>query len=393
MIANPDSIHTRTWIAGLQNCGVTVTVLFVKDWMKEKDRSDDDLGVETILLDSPTKKQMISTAFRHLSFGPLSRDLRNKTRLHQELKVLGRKIRDIAESLNVDFIHAHGVSSSALLAGASGFHPFSASAWGSDIYVAPMKYPYLLDLVKEVLSSADFVQVESKMSADRVEELSSIDDEKLLIGTWGVNVDDFNQDHQDFSVLDQFSISESKFILSFRSLEPIYQIHLIIEAFNRVAEQYNNVKLVIGSDGSEKESLANLVHQFDLTDRVIFTGYVDLDTKKSLFSNAYCYIQCPSSDGVAITVMEAMASGLPIISSDAGENRILVKNGINGYLIEQPFVDGLEKAMKDLLNNEALRNQMGSESRKYAEKNLSRQGFFNAYYNKVLQTITSSLDT
>ncbi|MDF1539526.1 MAG: glycosyltransferase family 4 protein [Candidatus Thorarchaeota archaeon] len=383
MISNPGSIHTRNWSEGLQKSGIDVIVAYVKEWMRDAKHFQKELNAEIILFDSPSKSNLIKSAFGNFRINPLLRDLKNKTKIHQELEIIGKELGQVIKNREIDYVHAHGVATSALLAYSSGFEKYGVTAWGSDIYIAPEKYPYLKGLISNAVSHASIIHVESELSASRIKELAHIDEDKLFVSTWGVDVDAFTPDGQVMDNHYASQIQDKRVLLSFRALEPLYQIGSIIDAYKEISEEFHDIVLVIGSNGSEKDRLLKKVADMELEERVIFTGFVETDLKRSLLSNSYCYVQCPASDGVAITVMEAMASGLPIISSNVGENMILIEDGHNGILVNEPYQTTLANAMRKLLRNPELKDAMSNASRQLALAKHNRGFFFDNLMSRV----------
>ncbi|MCK4566363.1 MAG: glycosyltransferase family 4 protein, partial [Candidatus Thorarchaeota archaeon] len=102
------------------------------------------------------------------------------------------------------------------------------------------------------------------------------------------------------------------------------------------------------------------------------------------------YVQFPESDGVSITAMEAMSSGLPIISSDVGDVPTLVKDGENGFLVDPNSTDALTQAIRKLLQNTQLQEKMGKESRDEAVTNHDRTKFFGSIAQRM-KTIASNV--
>ncbi|MFX1484414.1 MAG: glycosyltransferase, partial [Promethearchaeota archaeon] len=108
-----------------------------------------------------------------------------------------------------------------------------------------------------------------------------------------------------------------------------------------------------------------------------------------LLSNAELYVQFPKSDGVAISAMEAMSSGLPIISSDVGETSVLVIDGENGILVAEDSSSALAGAILKVVENPDLRKEMATNSRQLAVKNHDRYRFIELFIEKIKEVIQS----
>lgn len=384
-ISNPNSVHTKKWIEGLKEKGLDVLLIYVDKWFQVSKRKPGNLGVKTIILKDPTITQIITELPKPHQFSNVIKDLKGATLLHQKLPILGRQVKEISEKNEVDIIHGHGMAAAGLLAWASNFHPYSVSVWGSDLYLAPKKYPYVRSLIQKSFEGADFIQVHSELAAERVRELAQVQPDKLMISTWGVDTEYFTPRKSNPEVFTKFRIPTKRYLLSFRSLEKLYQIDKIIQAFGRIYHDFPDTSLLISNEGKEKPKCIELAKELGIKDRVIFPGFIeyDSDDRPAMIASAYCVVQCPMSDGVSISALESLASGQPIISSDAGENRIIIKDGKNGFLVNPPYEKNLADAIRELLSNPDLRTQMAHAARESAVKYYNQSKFFEEYITRA----------
>ena len=91
----------------------------------------------------------------------------------------------------------------------------------------------------------------------------------------------------------------------------------------------------------------------------------------SLYKNSHIAVLPSYREGLPKSLLEAMAIGRPVITTDAPGCRVVVKEGVNGYLVKLKDVDTLAEAMDKLIGDKALRQKMGMEGRKYAEEEFS----------------------
>jgi len=116
--------------------------------------------------------------------------------------------------------------------------------------------------------------------------------------------------------------------------------------------------LVVGYDAGFKKDLTHLIEKLDLGDKVIFTGKLgDEDLARAYFSSD-AFVLFSEWEGFGIVVLEAMASGLPVIVSDRGALPTLIKNRENGLIAKFPNVKELEKQIKLLFENKKLNQKI-----------------------------------
>jgi glycosyltransferase involved in cell wall biosynthesis len=139
---------------------------------------------------------------------------------------------------------------------------------------------------------------------------------------------------------------------------------LLIDAFSKVREQIKNVKLILVGDGELRNAVEKKVAQNGLSDVVEFTGNIQNVAEKLRSADAFVL---PSRyEGLPLTILEAMASGLPIIATNVGGVPDIVKD--NGVLFKDNDLDSLVAAMLKLARDLLLREQMGKKSILYVEK-------------------------
>jgi glycosyltransferase involved in cell wall biosynthesis len=116
--------------------------------------------------------------------------------------------------------------------------------------------------------------------------------------------------------------------------------------------------LIIAGDGPEFQRLKNLSNEHD---SIIFTGYVDEETKTRLYSIADIFVLPTFHDPWGLTVNEAMTYGLPVIVTSAASCSDHLIQG-NGIITTPGNVDELAQALNYLLDNEEVRKTMGAHS-------------------------------
>ncbi len=136
---------------------------------------------------------------------------------------------------------------------------------------------------------------------------------------------------------------------------------LILKLFARLCEERNDINLILCGDGVCHESLIEFAKELNIADKVEFTGNV-ADTENYL-CRADIYLQSSHREGLPLSIIEAMAASLPIISTDVGGISDIVKD--NGILVKDNDEDAYFKAMCMLLEDKALREKMGGLSKSY----------------------------
>lgn len=164
--------------------------------------------------------------------------------------------------------------------------------------------------------------------------------------------------HDDFVLLFLGRLSERKGIYD-----------LIDVLAQHKAEFDGKVKLLFGGDG-EVEQVKELLKKHNLTGIAEFQGWVAGEEKEHLLNIANAFILPSYTEGLPISVLEAMSYSLPIISTTVGGIPEIVKNGVNGYLIEPGDKEAMYNAIRSLMSNKQLRDEMGKKSDKIVQAHL-----------------------
>jgi glycosyltransferase involved in cell wall biosynthesis len=127
----------------------------------------------------------------------------------------------------------------------------------------------------------------------------------------------------------------------------------------------------IAGDGPEMQALQTLARQLGIADRVKFLGWQSREQLVQTYRQTNVFLFPSRHEGMPNAVLEAMASGMPVIASCIAGNDELVLNEQTGYLVPSEDIDALQTALKKLLNDAALRQEMGRAARRLAQESYS----------------------
>lgn len=155
--------------------------------------------------------------------------------------------------------------------------------------------------------------------------------------------------------------------LSNRILEPLYNIDCILRAFQIIQRKYADAKLIIAHEGFDRQRLESVARDLQLNN-VEFVGLVPHERIAELYDSVDIYLNSPDLDCMPGSLIECFASGLPIVSTNAGGIPYIVEDGVTALLVELNDHDALaEKAML-LLERPDLSKQIIENGRREAGK-------------------------
>ena len=155
--------------------------------------------------------------------------------------------------------------------------------------------------------------------------------------------------------------------LSNRSLESLYNIECIFRAFKIISRRFPDARLIVANDGIERENLKRAAREMNLQN-VEFIGLVPHDKIAELYDSVDVYLNSPNFDCMPGSLIECFASGLPVVSTDAGGIPYIVADGETGLLVKTNDHEALAaKAIYLLENAAATRAITGSARRECAK--------------------------
>jgi len=185
----------------------------------------------------------------------------------------------------------------------------------------------------------------------------------------GVNCSQFSSPdpHEIQMLQNRWRIKPEELILIYVGTFLGRNLSILIHAFKKITEHYEGVRLFLVGEGEEKKKLHRLVERLDISDQVVFTGYLAYQLVPAFLKLAQIAISpIPKNDIYNIQpplkTLEYLASGLPIVATNTIANRIFIKDGINGILVrdkEESIFNGIDR----LLSDEKLRNLLSSNAK------------------------------
>jgi glycosyltransferase involved in cell wall biosynthesis len=143
--------------------------------------------------------------------------------------------------------------------------------------------------------------------------------------------------------------------------DPIKQIERLVEIVQLLKPRLPHLSLVMVGDGQEGERIRRLVFEKDLQRSVIFTG--SLPNASHMYPVFDVYIAASRKEGLPLSLVEAMAAGLPVVATDVPGHRDVVVHGETGMLVPPGDTGALAEAVASLVSDPARRKAMGESGR------------------------------
>ena len=364
-LADIRSIHTWKWITFFANNRNEIHVITL-DYPEESERVKD---AEDYLNKCGIIVHKIKKAIPSLFFSPF----------------IAKKL---IKKIQPDIIHAHFVTQYGFLGAMSGKHPFIITAWGDDVLIHPKKSVFFRMLVKYSLKKADIITCDGENTESVISKLGG-NPKRIYRINFGIDTKKFSPNCANRGLfLQKFGQTNQKYVIYLRGFEPIYSAETLINAIPRVLAKYPDVTFLLAGGGAQMKDLQDRVENSGYKHKVFFLGRIPNDYMPAYLATSDIYVSTSLSDsGIAASTAEAMACGVPPISTQCGDIDSWIQDGINGYIIETKNEIVLAEKILNLLQNETLRNQFGSRCRQII---VSKQDYYNEMnkMNEIYKQLT-----
>jgi glycosyltransferase involved in cell wall biosynthesis len=269
-----------------------------------------------------------------------------------------------------DVLHAHRVSSAGWLGAFSGFHPFVVTPWGSDLYLHPDRSATARWLAQYVMQKADLVTADSADLCHKAIDFGAPEAITHVI-QWGVDLELFKPGKDLAQLRQSLQIENGPVILSPRGLNPVYNIDTIIQSISRVKAEFPGVVYLLrkyNEDIRYQREIEQLIQELKISQTIRWIGKIEpWQMVADYYKLADIVVSVPSSDSTAVSVLEAMACGAPVIASDLPSTREWIINGENGILVAVRDAGQLAEATIRLLQDPRQRAIFSDLNRKLVE--------------------------
>ena len=250
------------------------------------------------------------------------------------------------------------------------WHLFAAPAiWIAKMRGVPVVVNYRGGAAQEFLEGSIFWVRPTMRAADRVIVPSGFLQEVFrrfgLVTEVVPNVVDLDR----FAARPEGAVTDdAPHLLVTRNLEPLYDISTAIRALAIIREKRPGARLTIAGSGPERDRLAALAQSLGAGGNVIFTGRVDNERIAGLYREADVSINPSLVDNMPNSVLEALASGVPVVSTDVGGVRYVVEHRKTALLVPPGNAEAMARAVLELLEHPEAALRLVREGREAVQQ-------------------------
>ncbi len=143
-------------------------------------------------------------------------------------------------------------------------------------------------------------------------------------------------------------------------------IDQVIRAVSLLVDKIPDIKLTIVGDGPEKGRLEEIADDLGIRNHIAFVGFKKGEELVEVLQRNQIFVTASKSENMPLSVLEAMACGLPIVAADSLGMPEIVRDGENGYLFEPDNINDIAEKIQQILSDEKLRKEFAKSSREIA---------------------------
>ena len=277
----------------------------------------------------------------------------------RDLPALTFDFRRLIKEIKPDLVHAGPIQTCAFIAVLAGARPLLIMSWGFDLMDDVHKNKWWEWVTHYVLRRTDFFTSDANVTKDKAVAYG-MNPEKTIVFPWGVDL-------EHFAKKDERSEKEGFVLFCNRSWETRYGVDVLARAFVKVARQRDDVRLLLLSGGSQGANIRKILQGGGVEEYVTFGGQISQTDLPRWYHMADLYISPSHVDGSSVSLMEALACGLPCLVSDIPANKEWVFENENGWLFRDGDADHLAEKILAAMNQREKLPEIGAAARRSAE--------------------------
>ena len=275
---------------------------------------------------------------------------------------------ELEQSISPDVIQIGPLVPTAAALSESLQTPVLGVSWSRDLLYDLDLSNWSTEIAITAINRSDHLLVDCQTVARRAISLGA-NIKNISVIPWGVELGTFKFCPKADVLMDK-SVPKNFKVISIRALEPLYRVSDLIESV-RVLESRSslpNLKVSIFSKGSDEANLRTKVKTSNLSEYFEFSGYLPESELPSVLSEFDVFVSTSPVDGSSISMLQAMATGLPCVVPDIESNREWIQDGLTGFLFEAGNATDLARVLEELSERPDIVKSVVESAREVVEK-------------------------
>jgi glycosyltransferase involved in cell wall biosynthesis len=233
-------------------------------------------------------------------------------------------------------------------------------SWGFDLMEDVDKGNWMKWVTRYSLKRSTFFTSDAQVTRNKAVTYG-MNSDRTVVFPWGVNLEQFSPSTVNRPPSTGFTLFCN------RSWEPRYGVDILAKAFVKAAQQNPDVELLLLGGGSQGGVIRQILQRGGVLDRVTFAGQVSQKDLPRWYHMADLYLSPSHVDGSSVSLMEALACGLPCLVSDIPANREWVQENENGWLFPDGDAEALAAKILTVIAQRESLPEIGRAARRSAQ--------------------------
>ena len=283
---------------------------------------------------------------------------------HRDYRRLLSSLKSVLKSVKPDILHAGPVQTAAWLAAQTRFHPLVTMSWGSDLLLDADSSTQMRRLTEFTLANTDILVGDCDTVRNKAVSFG-FPSERIVTFPWGVNLERFSPAQTESVIRQRAGWQEEFVILHTRTWEPVYGVEIFAKAFAKAASLRPELRLFLLGNGSMATEIRKIL--MPVMHQVQFVGQVSQEKLPAYYWAADLYVSASRSDGSSVSLMEALACGLPVLVSDIPGNREWLDGSEAGWMFPDGDVEALSAGIREVADQRSRLEKTSQNARHLAE--------------------------
>ncbi|WP_285164560.1 N-acetyl-alpha-D-glucosaminyl L-malate synthase BshA [Shewanella goraebulensis] len=300
---------------------------------------------------------------------------------------LTAKIVEVVEQYQLDLVHAHYSIPHSLCAFLASnickySFPIVTTIHGTDVTIVGQD-----DAIKRLntfsMNQSTLITTVSNFQRQYIQQEFEVNQPINVVHNF-IDTDDFTPALIDKTLRQSLAADDEKILMHVSNFRALKNTQTVVNAFSQLSCD-EKVRLVLVGSGPDIDKIRTQCQQLNILDKVTFTGSVK--NVERFIANADCLIQPSYRESFCMVILEAMACGVPTVSSNVDGIPEVVDEGVTGFMLPPEDANGMAVAISHILANSDYQHQLGQAGRERAMSQFNTEVKINQYLDCYHQTL------
>jgi L-malate glycosyltransferase len=275
------------------------------------------------------------------------------------------KLTDLINRVSPDVINAGPITSCGYISAVSKV-PVLLTSWGSDLLHEIKVDQSAHARATSALQSSQWLAVDTELGLNAAANLVGSLRDRSTVFPWGTDLDLFSSTVPNPDLRRELGWEDKFIVFSNRGWTPGYDIPTVLNGFELAAKRNDNLRLILANDGPLRNQIEQLIQELGIHELVALVGRISSTETANYLATSDLYVSASKSDGSSISLLEAMASGVPPIVTDFEANLEWITDEQTGFTFEIGNASALENVLTKAIHSPSLTTQISTNVRKLA---------------------------